>query len=65
VLGPVVVGSPTSEAALAFAFEVADLRGVPLLAVHTWTNCQNGSTMAAVLDGEVIDGDERRLVTSR
>ena len=37
--GPVVVGvdgSPISEAALAFAFEAAALRGAPLLAVHAW-----------------------------
>jgi nucleotide-binding universal stress UspA family protein len=66
--GPVVVGidgSPTSEAALAFAFEAADLRGVPLLAVHTWTDYQIESTMVAVLEGEAIDGDERRLLAER
>ena len=37
--GPVVVGvdgSPISEAALAYAFEAAALRGAPLLAVHAW-----------------------------
>ena len=36
---PVVVGvdgSPTSEGAVAFAFEAAALRGVPLVAVHIW-----------------------------
>ncbi|HEU0191815.1 MAG TPA: universal stress protein [Mycobacterium sp.] len=36
---PVVVGidgSPVSEAATAFAFEEASLRGVPLVAVHAW-----------------------------
>jgi nucleotide-binding universal stress UspA family protein len=36
---PVVVGvdgSPTSEAATAFAFEAASLWGVPLVAVHMW-----------------------------
>lgn len=68
VEGPVVVGidgSPTSEAALAFAFEAADLRGVPLLAVHTWTDYQIESTMVAVLEGEAIDGDERRLLAER
>ncbi len=36
---PVVVGidgTPRSEAAIAFAFEEASARGVPLVAVHTW-----------------------------
>jgi nucleotide-binding universal stress UspA family protein len=66
--GPVVVGidgSPTSEAALAFAFEAADLRGVPLLAVHTWTDYQIESTMTAVLEGDAIDADEHRLLAER
>lgn len=66
--GPVVVGidgSPTSEAALAFAFEAADLRGVSLVAVHTWTDYQAESTIGAVLEGEAIDGDERRLLAER
>lgn len=66
--GPVVVGidgSPTSEAAVEFAFEVADLRGVPLVAVHAWTDYEIGSTMVAVLDGEAIDADEHRLLAER
>jgi nucleotide-binding universal stress UspA family protein len=66
--GPVVVGidgSPTSEAALAFAYEAAYLRGVPLLAVHTWTDYLIESTTAAVLDGDAIDADERRLLAER
>ena len=38
---PVVVGvdgSPTSERAVAFAFEAAAVRGAPLLAVHSWND---------------------------
>ena len=65
--GPVVVGidgSPTSEAALAFAFEAADLRGVPLVAVHTWTDYLE-STMTAVLEGDAIDAEEHRLLAER
>ncbi len=39
--GPVVLGigmSPEDEAAIAFAFEEASVRDVPLLAVHVWAN---------------------------
>lgn len=39
--GPVWVGldgSVNSEGALAFAFEEASMRGVPLVAVHSWNN---------------------------
>jgi len=39
--GPVVVGvdgSSTSNAALRFAFDSASIRGVPLVAVHCWTD---------------------------
>jgi nucleotide-binding universal stress UspA family protein len=39
--GPIVVGvdgSPTSDAVLGFAFESAAIRGVPLVAVHCWTD---------------------------
>lgn len=66
--GPVVVGldgSPTSEAAVGFAFEAADRRGVPLMAVHTWSDYQIESTMVAVLEGDAIDADEHRLLSER
>lgn len=39
--GPVVVGvdgSELSDAALTFAFEAAEARGVPVVAVHTWAD---------------------------
>jgi nucleotide-binding universal stress UspA family protein len=39
--GPIVVGvdgTPVSEAALAFSFEEASLRGAPLEAVHAWSD---------------------------
>jgi len=38
-MSPIVVGvddTPVSEAAIAFAFQAAADRGVPLIAVHTW-----------------------------
>jgi nucleotide-binding universal stress UspA family protein len=43
--GPVVVGidgSPPSDAAAGFAFEEADLRGLPLTVAHAWTPPRRG-----------------------
>jgi nucleotide-binding universal stress UspA family protein len=48
---PVVVGidgSPASENALAFAFDEASRRGVPLVAVHAWGD----------VDGEPLPGSQ-------
>jgi nucleotide-binding universal stress UspA family protein len=69
---PVVVGvdgSPTSEAALAFAFEAAAVRKVPLVAVHTWWDPLLDATMAPatalMLDWDAIEVDERALLAER
>jgi nucleotide-binding universal stress UspA family protein len=61
--GPVVVGvdgSSTSEAATGFAFEAAAARGVPLVAVHTWWDLVASPALAALLDIDAIQADERR-----
>jgi nucleotide-binding universal stress UspA family protein len=50
--GPVVVGidgSQISEAALAFAFEAAVTRKVPLIAVHSWTDSVLEAAVASLL----------------
>jgi nucleotide-binding universal stress UspA family protein len=65
---PVVVGvdgSPMSEAALAFAFEAASLRGVPLVAVHTWWDVLVDPAVAVLLDWEAIENDQRQVLAER
>lgn len=66
--GPVVVGvdgSPTSEQAIAVAFEEASLRGVPLVAVHAWSDVTYedfAGTVRIMPQWEsVVEGEERLL----
>ena len=50
---PVVVGidgTPLSEAAIAFAFDAAAARHVPLIAVHTWLDEINDPALAELVD---------------
>ena len=49
--GPVLVGvdgSELSDAAVAFAFETAAARGVPVIALHTWTDVDVFGVWAAI-----------------
>jgi nucleotide-binding universal stress UspA family protein len=69
--GPVVVGvdgSATSEAAMAFAFEAAAIRGVPLLAVHTWLDVDSAETWVALpshVDWAAVQAEAERLLADR
>jgi nucleotide-binding universal stress UspA family protein len=66
--GSVVVGvdgSPTSEAALAFAFEAAAARRVPLLAVHVWRDTLVEPTMAPIYAWDQIEEDETEVLLQR
>jgi nucleotide-binding universal stress UspA family protein len=66
--GPIVVGidgSPVSEAALAFAFDAAAAREVPLMAVHTWWDVFVEPALAPLLDWDAIESDEHRALAER
>lgn len=65
---PVVVGvdgSAASEAAVAFAFEAAALRAVPLVAVHAWYDLLLDPTMAPPRDADALESDEREVLAER
>jgi nucleotide-binding universal stress UspA family protein len=69
--GPVVVGvdgSPTSDMAVALAFEEASLRGTELVAVHTWIEYGTGATTARrsdTVDWDSIEQHEMALLTEQ
>jgi len=61
---PVVVGvdgSPVSEAAMAFAFAAVADRGVPLVAVHTWSD----PALAAAGQPAGAEAQEREVLAER
>jgi nucleotide-binding universal stress UspA family protein len=69
--GPVVVGldgSPTSELAIAAAFDEASFRNVPLIAVHAWSDLTyddvNG-TARFPFAWKSLEDDELRLLGQR
>ncbi|HEX6359271.1 universal stress protein [Actinophytocola sp.] len=66
--GPVVVGvdgSPVSEAALAFAFQAADAREVPLIAVHAWADGVFDAAVVPLLGWDAIETVEQLLLAER
>jgi nucleotide-binding universal stress UspA family protein len=70
--GPVVVGvdgSPTSEAALAAAFEEAAMRGTGLVAVHTWVEFTSDTAYATarqfLVDWEAVQTRENEMLAER
>lgn len=68
---PVVVGidgSPGAEAALGFACEQASRLGVPLVAVHTWTDVVSSSIFATVpyaVDWLEVRTEELQVLSER
>lgn len=67
--GPIVVGvdgSPASQAAVAFAFAEADLRGRPLTLVHAWSRPgphPPGSPLPLDFDARSLQAGAERLVS--
>jgi nucleotide-binding universal stress UspA family protein len=69
--GPIVVGvdgSPASEAALAFAYDMAARRKAELVAVHVWSDVVSvwgGSVPIPDLDWDAVATDERIVLSER
>ncbi|WP_435069127.1 universal stress protein [Amycolatopsis thermoflava] len=69
--GPVVVGvdaSPSSDEAIAAAFDAASRRGAPLVAVHAWDDSYLGALFEETrwtLDRPAIEERERELLAQR
>jgi nucleotide-binding universal stress UspA family protein len=66
--GPVVVGidgSPVSEAAIAFAFEEAAMRGADLVAVHAWSATAIDEALAPFMNWDVVGVEEDAVLAER
>jgi len=65
---PVVVGvddSPADDAALAFAYEAAESRRVPLVAVHSFRDLLVDPMLVPLLDCEAIELHQRQRLAER
>lgn len=68
--GPVLVGvdgSELSEAAIAFAFEAAAARGVPLIALHTWFDVDvagGWATIPGTIDWDYVQKQAAQALTT-
>ncbi len=65
---PVVVGvdaTPSSEAAIAFAYEAAAARGAPLIALRTWLATEYAPGLQPVVDWEAIVAEEEAVLAER
>jgi nucleotide-binding universal stress UspA family protein len=68
IAGPVVVGvdgSPTSEAAIDFAFEEAAIRGAPLVTVHAWSDPRPTLSDVSPTDVARLEESERATLTEQ
>lgn len=66
--GPIVVGvdgSPTSEAALAWAFEEAAARRAPLVALHAWQDAMVDTSVALLIDWVAEEAEQHRVLADR
>lgn len=69
--GPVVLGvdgSPAGEGAIRFAFDTASRWGVPLIALHTWSDLTVDDLFTVAqpqLDWNVLEAEEHKLLAQR
>lgn len=57
-----VEGSPTSDAAVAFAFDAASRRGVDVVAVHAWTDV---GAFPAFMDWDLVEVQAHEILAER
>lgn len=65
---PVVVGvdgAPDGDTALEFAFDEASLLGVPLVALHAWSDVDLDPFLVPSMDWSAIEADQQRLLAKR
>lgn len=53
------------EAALAFALDAASARGVPLIAVHTWSDLVANPQIAPLVDWDAVEADEQAVLAEQ